>query len=265
MFFKPRGRPLPALVVASWLAVSSAPAGQAQSAAEWRLQTVQYQIGRSYLGVGVTDVDPDRAGVLGLGDRRGVEIRSLQNGSPAEESGLQIGDVLLTYNGEEILSSRQLGRLVSETPPGRKVKLGYWHAGKHNSTLVKLAAPPVTANDASSQLGGFQALGAADIPRMLMLWDNLTLGIECEPIDAQLARYFGVSSGILIRQVAHGMSADRAGLKAGDVITSIDTRSIASPRDLISYLRTGGQQNKQISLSVVRDRKPRSFTVNIVE
>ncbi len=98
-----------------------------------------------------------------------------------------------------------------------------------------------------------------------MVWDNVALGIECEPIDAQLEQYFGVPSGILVRQVAKGFPGERAGLKAGDVITSIDTRSVAAPRDLISYLRMERQPGKRISLVVVRDRKPRSFNITLGE
>ncbi|HEX4168170.1 MAG TPA: PDZ domain-containing protein [Bryobacteraceae bacterium] len=226
---------------------------------------VQYRPASSYLGVGLTDIDSDRANVLKLGEPRGVEVRSVLNNSPAENAGIQAGDVLLTYNGEEILSSPQLGRLVNETPPGRKVKIDYWRAGKKKSVIVTLQAPALQTNDATAQMGGVEPWGVSDIPRMLMLWDNMALGIECEPIDSQLAQYFGVSNGILVRQVGKGLIGERAGLKAGDVITSIDTRSIATPRDLISYLRTERQPGKRISIVVVRDHKPRSFSINLGE
>ncbi len=107
----------------------------------------------SYLGVGVTGIDADRASVLKLGEPRGVEVHNVQPDSPAEQAGIQPGDVLLSYNSEEILSPPQLGRLVSETPPGHKVKIEYWRAGKKKTVVVTLAAPALRTNDASAQMG----------------------------------------------------------------------------------------------------------------
>ena len=68
-----------------------------------------------YLGIALGDIDADRAGVLKLGDERGVEVVQVEDGSPADNYGIRSGDVLLTYNGETILSVQQLGRLVRET------------------------------------------------------------------------------------------------------------------------------------------------------
>jgi len=226
----------------------------------------EYKLPGSHIGVSVVEITPDRASALHLGEPRGVEIKGVQENSPAAASGLQAGDVLLTYNTEEILSPPQLGRLVSETPAGRKVKVQYWRSGKEKSAvLVPAAAAEPKAADSADTVLDSQALNVPNIPRMLMLWDNLALGIECEPIDSQIAQYFGVTSGILIRQVGKGYVGEKAGLKAGDVITSIDTRTVAAPRDLISYLRTQSQPGKAMVIQVVRDRKPRTFTFSLTE
>ena len=92
------------------------------------------------------------------------------------------------------VSAPQLGRLVSETPPGRKVKVQYWREGKTRTTTVVPVSLQEKPGDALSPLTEMQALNVPNIPRMLMLWENLALGIECEPIDSQLAEYFGVPS-----------------------------------------------------------------------
>ncbi len=215
----------------------------------------------SYLGVGLTDIDADRASALKLGEARGVEVQRVQENSPAERAGLKVGDVLLNYNSEDILSAPQLGRLVSETPPGRKVKIQYWREGKTKTTIVTPVLFQERSGDVLSPITGMQALNAPNIPRMLMLWDNLALGIECEPIDSQLAEYFGVHSGILVREVAKDMAGDKAGIRAGDVITSVDTKKVAVPRDLISYLRTQHQPGKTLSISIVRDHRARTLSV----
>ena len=156
----------------------------------------------------------DRAGALKLGETRGVEVQRVQENSPAEIAGIKPGDVLLTYNSEDILSAPQVGRLVSETPPGRRVKVQYWRNGKIRTTTVVPVSSQERPGDVLSPFADMQALNAPNIPRMLMLWENLALGIECEPIGSQLAEYFGVPSGILIREVAKNLAGDKAGLRA---------------------------------------------------
>ena len=223
----------------------------------------------SYLGVRLTDITPDRASALHLGDARGAEVRFVQENSPAEHCGLKEGDVLLTYNGENILGAQQLGRLVAETPPGRKVNVQYWRGGKMLSVLATVAAVPARLADPNGDTDfgfpAFHPLGIADIPRMLIVWDNSPLGIESEPIEAQLAQYFGVRSGVLVRAVARNSPADKAGIKAGDVITSIGTRSVAGPHDLISYMRAQQHPVAAILVELVRDHKPLSKTVALDE
>ena len=95
----------------------------------------------SHLGVHLRDIDADRAKVINLGESRGVEVVGVEDGSPAEQAGIKTGDVLLAYNGENILGAQQLGRLVSETPRGRKIKIEYWREGKVSTSLRPQLAP----------------------------------------------------------------------------------------------------------------------------
>jgi S1-C subfamily serine protease len=100
---------------------------------------------------------------------------------------------------------------------------------------------------------------------MLMLWDNVGLGVECEPIDGQIAEYFGVGRGTLIRHVEKGYPAAKAGLRAGDVILSVDAQIVAAPRDLISYLRTQSSPGQTLSIQIVRDHKQRTISLLLAE
>ena len=239
------------------------------SAAAAQAPPLQYHPNGSYLGVRLTDITPDRASALHLGDARGAEVRFVQENSPASQCGIKEGDVLLTYNGENILSAQQLGRLVGETPPGRKVKIQYWRSGKTLAIMATLDPIPARLADAGGNgdfgFPAFHPLSIADIPRMLIVWDNSPLGIESEPIESQLAQYFGVRSGVLIRAVASNSPADKAGIKAGDVITSIGTRSVAGPHDLISYMRAQQRPIATISVELVRDHKPLSKEITLDE
>jgi serine protease Do len=221
-----------------------------------------------HLGVRLRDIDPDRAKVINLGDPRGVEVTGVQEGSPAERAGVKAGDVLLSYNGENILGAQQLGRLVSETPRGRKVKLECWRDGKVSSVTATIEGPALIEFPPE---GEFQMLKLRDgfgmaesLPVPFMVWKT-PLGIECESLDTQLAEYFGVKRGVLVRSVSKDSPAAKAGLRAGDVITLIGDQSVFQPKDITSYIRNERGSFSPLSMQVTREHKPVTVKINLAQ
>lgn len=242
--------------------------GQARSGPEdgyWRAGEVRS--GGSYLGVRLADIDADRAKALKLDEPRGVEVTRVEQGSPAEKAGIKPGDVLLSYNGENILGAQQLGRLVRETPEGRKVRLQLWRdGGTKNLTVITEArrGPALDMPNGFMHFPNMPELGnftMPDIPNPMLMWKISALGIECEPVDSQLAEYFGVKRGLLVRSVAKGSPAEKAGLKAGDVLTSIGDRPVATPHDVTGFLRMQRERGAPTSVVVVREHK--QLTLNV--
>lgn len=230
----------------------------------------------SRLGIGLRDIDADRAGVIKLGDPRGVEVESVQEGGPAAQVGIKPGDVLLSYNGETIMGADHLVRLVSETPRGRKVKIEYWREGKVFNVTATTAAPRMIpyVTQRSMTLPGqgelelmkLRGLAMAEsIPKPELIWRTPLFGIECEPLQSQLAEYFGVKHGVLIRSVIKDSPAAKAGLRAGDVVTQIGEHSVADPRDLTSYIRTERHANGPVALEVTREHRPVSVKVTLAQ
>ena len=86
-----------------------------------------------------------------------------------------------------------------------------------------------------------------------MTWRSPTLGIESEALDGQLAEFFGVKEGALVRRVTNGSPAEKAGIKAGDVIVRVNDAKVAAPADISNSLR--GLRGRSVSVVVVRDRK----------
>lgn len=217
----------------------------------------------SYLGVKLVDVNADRVGRLKLSEERGVEVIYVEEGSPADGAGIRPGDVVLGYNSENVLGIQQFSRLVRETPPGRKVKIQLWRDGKAQSTVATIGALPTNAPAIPTHFANFnfpdvRGLNTPDIPSILMVWTNSAIGVVCEPVDSQLAQYFGVKQGVLVRSVAKDSVAERAGLKAGDVLTSVGGRSLTSPEDLRRILH---QPGRPVPVSLVRDHKQLNLTV----
>ena len=224
--------------------------------------------GGSFLGVGVQEIDSERAKALNLREERGVEVTRVEDESPAAKAGIKNGDVVQEYNGERIEGVEQFIRMVRETPPGREVRLSVSRNGAAHQLSVR-TAPRKPWNTA--RFGGFQGfeiprihfsdLQMPDMPHPLMSWRSSLIGVEAETLDAQLAEYFGVKSGVLVRSVTPDSPADKAGLRAGDVIVKVDGAAVANPREISTALRA--RTGKAVACQVVRDKRELSVQITI--
>lgn len=220
----------------------------------------------SRIGVGLRDLDADRAATLKLTSVSGVEVMVVETGSPAEQAGIKAGDVLLSYNGEPIVGAQQLGRLVSETPIGRKVKIEYSRDGKVNTIFATTAARQANHAVTFGNSGNDPLVLMGPVPMPYFSWTNPLLGIECEGLDArnaQLADFFGVKRGILVRSVSKDSAAAKAGLRAGDVITQFDGHTIADPKEISFLFRHDQRTAKTLALEVVREHKASTLKINL--
>jgi len=214
-----------------------------------------------YLGVGLQEINAERAKALKLREEGGVEITSVIRESPAEKAGLKAGDVLIAFNGQKIESIGQFSRMVRETPAGREIKLDIVRNGAPQTVPVKIdirAIPRVFTND-----GGhfnFPDVPMPDIPRLFAGLHSPMLGIEAESVDGQLAEYFGVKDGgVLVRSVLKNSAAEKAGLKAGDVILRLDDVKVTSAADISAKLRMA--PGKTVQVSLMRDHKETTIPI----
>ncbi|HEX4749921.1 MAG TPA: PDZ domain-containing protein [Bryobacteraceae bacterium] len=229
----------------------------------WRSQPVlQPQVvdgDTGYLGVSLLDLDAEHVRTLKLTGDRGVEIRAVMEGGPADKAGIQPGDVVLTYNGESIMGAQQLSRLVQETPPGRRVKVQYWRDGKVEATLVSVGTISMGPSRFQTPQPSDLQFPDVDFPFPMLLWHNPVVGIDYERVDSQLAAYFGVKSGVLVRAVQPGSAADKAGLRAGDVIFSVAQQTSFTDHEISSLFR----RHSSVSVSVMRDHKRIGLMLNV--
>jgi serine protease Do len=219
----------------------------------------------SFLGIGVAEIDTDRAKALNLKEEHGVEVTHVEEDGPAARAGLRTGDVVLEYNGQRVEGLEQFIRLVHETPAGREVKLAVSRGGSPQSLMVKTGARKMTVaknGELRVELPNFQMpdIHMPDVPRAYMSWRSPVLGIEAESIDSQLAQYFGVKEGVLVRSVVKGSAAEKAGVRAGDVILKVDDSKVTSPREISTAIRSA--KSKQ-SVPVVLSREKKEMTVSI--
>jgi len=213
----------------------------------------------SFLGVNVQEVDAEGAQRIKLKDVHGVEIVSVEENSPASKAGLLKGDVVLEYQGQRVEGTEQFVRLVRETPAGRQVKLSIHRDGKEQNVAATIGTRKSSPDVLSRTLPQFTM---PDLPRMVTSLKSGMLGIEAEGVDGQMAAYFGVKQGVLVRSVTKDSAADRAGMKAGDVITKVGNETVESPRELTSAIRAA-QARGEASIVFVRDRRESSVVVKL--
>jgi serine protease Do len=235
-----------------------------------------------YLGIGGLDISPERAKALNLKEERGVEVSSLAADGPASKAGIKEGDVVLEFNGQPVEGTAQFQRLVRETPVGRQVRITVWRAGvaqtltatvgeNRQSALLApgdgawgLAMPNMPAMPNLPNMPNMPAMPNIEIPRFEVFLQNPMLGIVGEPLgrEEQLAEFFGVPDGVLVRSVKKGSAAEKAGIKAGDVITKIDDSKVASSAEITRALR-GLKSKKTFNVTVVRNKKEMPLTVTM--
>lgn len=216
--------------------------------------------GGSFLGVGIKEIDSARAKELKLHEEAGIEITRVEDDSPAAKAGLKVGDAVLQFNGQRVEGMEQFSRLVRETPPGREVRLLVSRDGKTQTITAKVEARKAAAT------WNFEIpkVEIPDIPHNLMMWRSSTLGIEAEPLRGQLADYFGVKEGVLVRSVVKGSAAEKAGLKAGDVIQRVNDTKVTSPGEITSVLRSLEGKNT-VNIGLVRERKEMTLSATVDE
>jgi C-terminal processing protease CtpA/Prc len=204
------------------------------------------------------------------GTSGGVVIEEVDPDSPAEKAGLKRSDVIVEFDGERVRSARQFGRLVQETPPGRTVKATVTREGQRKDVQItptegRGAAMMIDGDRIREQMGDlagrfrdFNFNFDFDLPDGM---STRRLGVTVQELTNQLADYFGTKDGVLITAVTDGSAAAHAGLKAGDVITSINSRRVASRTDLVRSLRDA--DGEDITIGIVRDKKESSVKAKI--
>lgn len=219
-----------------------------------------------FLGVYIDEVTAEKAKELNLPGEYGVIISRVEPESPAAKAGLKENDVIIEYNGIRVEGTLQLNRLVRETPPGRTVTLRIIREGKRQDVKATIGSRESVWRSLPFRIEGPDfslTLPEIRLPRVeLRVSSYSRLGVSVQSLTRQLGEYFGVADGrgVLITSVAPGSPAERAGLKAGDVITAVDGKEITSPYTLTREL---SRREGTVTLTIIRNKQQQTVTVEI--
>ncbi len=225
--------------------------------------------GTAHLGVDLSDVTTEKAQELKLPAVAGAIITHVQPESAAAKAGLQKGDAVMEFDGVRVRSSAELRRLIRETPVGRTVEMKIVRDGKTQVLSAKLEGE----RESMSITGPAIAMPSIRIPDIqipqafsIYGFNRVTLGISGDDLTSQLAEYFGVKQGkgVLVAEVTKGGAADKAGLKAGDVIVQVGGKPISGVDELRSALNDNFEgETRKVTLTIIRDHQEQTLTAEL--
>jgi serine protease Do len=258
-------------LIAAAAFLTSVPAAAGQTTPR-RVEATIFPSG-ARLGISIRDVGDDDAKTARLSSPAGAVVEEVSEGSAAEKGGLRKGDVIVEFDGERVRSARQLTRLVQETAEGRRVSAAAMRDGQR----VTLTLEPTSGTGGMFDFHQLEDWGRSfrhEVPRALKAipaprtppptpWplDDLLgrrtgrLGITVDSLSPQLAEYFGTKQGVLVTSVQDNSAGAKAGLKAGDVITSVNGSTVDDPAELRRRLQAI-DEGEEFTVAVMRDRKP---------
>ena len=237
--------------------------------------------GPSWLGVEAREVTPDNVKELKLPAERGVVVGRIAPDSPAAKAGLKENDVITEVDGQRVEGSAQFRRMIREIPAGRTVQLAVWRDGRSQTVSATLGQAEETHRAwMNTEPGAFtfrmpEGVELPDFPEVapleslndgmaMIAGGHPRLGIDAEDISGQLGTFFGApdGEGILVRNVNAGSPAEKAGVKAGDVITTFNGDRIRSLGDLREKL-AAKNDDKPVKVGVLRSKSAVTLTVEL--
>ncbi len=204
---------------------------------------------RGFLGVSVQEASEAQREKIGI--MFGVKVVSVQKESAAAKAGIQEDDIIQLANGEKIRHAQDLVDVISELAPGSAVKIGLWRDGKKK--------------DVTATLGKRE-------PRKKISWEDKKkwvnyssggyVGIVLQELNADLAPYFKVKAGegVLIIRVEKNTPAEKAGLKAGDVMVQMGDQKVTDAGS-VHQVMADMKKGDTVVIMVVRHGKKETFKV----
>jgi serine protease Do len=180
---------------------------------------------RGWLGVAIQPITPDLAKQLGLKEEKGALVADIMEGSPAEKSGMQRGDVITEFDGKPVIDSTELKNLVANTSPGKEVTVKYIRDGNLKTVKVGIQELPVQAQIAAK-------------------YENQLKGVSVQNLTPEIRKELGLpnrATGVVISDVDETSQVSGV-LAPGDVIMEINKRKISSVKDyeaVVAKIKSG--------------------------
>jgi len=202
----------------------------------------QGYVSRGWLGVVIQDVSRPLAETFGLDRPTGALVAQVTKGSPAEDAGLLVGDVILSYDGRSVRTSSDLPPLVGNTQVGDMATVEVMRNKERMNVLVVIRELQEDRNANQNPVDD----GDSEHP---------TLGLTAIPLNQEQKSVLDVENGLLVGEVKENSPAGRAGIVKGDVLVSFDQVTITSNSQLHELVENA-QKGQSVAVLVQRKKRP---------
>lgn len=209
------------------------------------------KVSRGWLGVVIQEVNKDLAESFGLDRPAGALVAQVLEEGPAAKGGLQVGDVILSMNGQPIVMSADLPHLVGSLKDGSKAKLEIIRNGKRQNLDITIGALPEEEQEI-----GAGADGGAER-------SSNRLGVSVSDLTAEQKKSLELKGGVIIKEVQDGPAA-LIGLRPGDVISHLNNQAIASAKQFTEIAKDL-PKNRSVSMRVLRQGRASFITFKLAE
>jgi serine protease Do len=204
------------------------------------------RVDRGWIGVEIQSVTPEIASSLGLGDATGTLVASVQPNGPAAAAGMQQGDVILSFDGQTVHETRELPRIVADTPAGKRVDVTVWRDEQRKTISLTVAPMKIESEVASANdnSGDQNPAGTA----------NRVLGVQLAELTSDLRQQLGLADdvkGVVVTDVDEQGAAAKQGLRQGDVIEQVSRHQVATPEEVGQLVQRAVAANKPAVLLLV--------------
>lgn len=210
------------------------------------------KVNRGWLGVVIQEVNKDLAESFGLDKPAGALVAQVLENGPAAKGGLQVGDVILSMNGQPIVMSADLPHLVGGLKPGTKIDLGIVRDGNRKNLSLSIGALPEDGEELS---GAGESSGAER--------SSNRLGVLVAGLSEEQQKALDIKGGVVIREIQDGPAA-LMGLRPGDVITHLNNQAIDSVQTFAKIAKEL-PKNRSVSMRVLRQGRASFITFKLSE
>ena len=199
---------------------------------------------RGWLGVRIQTVTDEIAESLSIPETGGALVANITSDGPAATAGLQVGDIVLQFDGLDVTAMRQLPKLVALTPINKEVEVVVLRKGERKTLKVKIGRL-----EEKDPEGGDKAPKPADKPRKQSM-----LGLSLALMSDELRTRYDIDtsvSGVVVTGVEPNSLAEEKEVHVGDVIVEVTHAQMKSPDDLSARLGELRKLNRRTALLLV--------------